>query len=60
MKLIKIAREAEAAVYHKELFESLRFTNPHSDMVNSIAISAVEASFHSAASVIIVLTTSGQ
>lgn len=54
-----IAREAEAAVYHKELFESLRFTNPHSDMVNSIAISAVEASFHSAASVIIVLTTSG-
>jgi pyruvate kinase len=54
-----IAREAESAIFHKELFESLRFTNKKPDMVNSIAISAVEASFHSAAAVIIILTTSG-
>jgi pyruvate kinase len=56
-----IAREAESAVYHKELFESLR--SSHVNMgykVNSVAIAAVEASFHSLATAIVVLTTSGQ
>lgn len=48
-------------MYHKELFESLRYNNYKiGDSVNSIAIAAVEASFQSIASAIIVLTTSGQ
>lgn len=59
-----IAREAESAIYHKELFETLRYntryaTTPEFDATNSIAIAAVEASFSSNASVIITLTTSG-
>ena len=56
-----IAREAESAVYHKELFESLRSSNIKIGYsVNSVAIAAVEAAFHSLATAIIVLTTSGQ
>ena len=55
-----IAREAESAIYHKELFETLRYSNLKiGDNLNSLAIAAVEASFHSAASAIVVLTTSG-
>jgi len=55
-----IAREAESAMYHKELFQTLRYSNLKiGDNLNSIAIAAVEASYHSAASAIIVLTTSG-
>ena len=55
-----IAREAESAIFHKELFESLRHASiAINDNVNSIAIAAVQASFHSKASAIIVLTTSG-
>jgi len=57
-----IAREAESVVFHKELFENLRFANLNKDIknnVNSLAIAAVEASFHSMATCIIVLTTSG-
>ena len=57
----QIAREAESALFHKELFESLRYQNYKiGDSVNSIAIAAVEASFHSKATAIVVLTTSGQ
>ena len=53
-----IAREAESAIYHKELFETLRYSNLKiGDNLN--VDSAVEASFHSAASAIVVLTTSG-
>jgi hypothetical protein len=60
LSIFKIAREAESAIFHKELFESLRYANLNiGDNVNSIAIAAVEASFHSVASAIIVLTTSG-
>jgi pyruvate kinase len=56
----QIAREAESAIFHKELFESLRTASlAINDNVNSIAIAAVQASFHSKASAIIVLTTSG-
>jgi len=54
-----IAREAESALYHRELFEQLRIENAVGTSVNSVAIAAVEASFHSNASLIIVLTTSG-
>jgi len=55
-----IAREAESAIFHKELFETLRYSNLKiGDNLNSLAIAAVEASFHSGASAIIVLTTSG-
>lgn len=55
-----IAREAESVVYHKELFECLRTTNPGGCTVHSIAVSAVEASFQSESSAIVVLTTSGK
>lgn len=55
-----IACEAESVVYHKELFENLRTTNPGGCKVHSIAVAAVEASFHSEASAIVVLTTSGK
>jgi len=55
-----IAREAESAIYHKDLFESLRYSGfKIGDNVNSTAIAAVDASFHSRASAIVVLTTSG-
>ena len=56
----KIAREAESVVYHKELFECLRATNPGGCNTHSIAVAAVEASFQSQASAIVVLTTSGK
>lgn len=55
-----IALEAESVVYHKELFECLRMTNKGTDNVSSIAVATVEASFHSNASAIVVLTTSGE
>lgn len=55
-----IAREAESVVYHKELFECLRATNPGGCNTHSIAVAAVEASFQSQASAIVVLTTSGK
>ncbi|XP_072321490.1 pyruvate kinase PKM isoform X2 [Eucyclogobius newberryi] len=56
-----IAREAEAATFHKQLFEELR---KHSkltrDPTEAVAVGAVEASFKSCASAIIVLTKSGR
>lgn len=55
-----IAREAESAIYHRDLFESLRYSNfKKGDFVNSTAIAAVDASFHSNSAAIVVLTTSG-
>ncbi|RVE74795.1 hypothetical protein OJAV_G00025500 [Oryzias javanicus] len=55
-----IAREAEAAMFHRQVFEDLRRSTPHcSDPAEAIAIGAVEASFKSLASAIIVLTGSG-
>lgn len=56
----EIAREAESVSYHNELFESLRATNPDGCYTHSIAVAAVEASFQSNASAIVVLTTSGK
>ncbi|XP_044532724.1 pyruvate kinase PKLR isoform X2 [Gracilinanus agilis] len=56
-----IAREAEAAVYHRQLFEELRRAVPLSrDPTEVTAIGAVEASFKCCAAAIIVLTTTGR
>ncbi|XP_077799789.1 pyruvate kinase PKLR isoform X2 [Macaca mulatta] len=56
-----IAREAEAAVYHRQLFEELRRAAPLSrDPTEVIAIGAVEAAFKCCAAAIIVLTTTGR
>ncbi|XP_020847254.1 pyruvate kinase PKLR isoform X1 [Phascolarctos cinereus] len=56
-----IAREAEAAVYHRQLFEELRRAAPLSrDPTEVTAIGAVEASFKCCAAAIVVLTTSGR
>jgi len=56
-----VAREAELAIFHKELFGSLRNANAYIPAsADSIAIAAVEAAYHSSASAIIVLTTSGK
>ncbi|EPY90031.1 pyruvate kinase isozymes R/L isoform 1 [Camelus ferus] len=56
-----IAREAEAAVYHRQLFEELRRAAPLSrDPTEVTAIGAVEAAFKCCASAIIVLTTTGR
>jgi pyruvate kinase len=57
---LKIAQEAEAAIYHRELFESLRYTKLHfGDTLAALSVAAVQASYHSHASAIIVLTNSG-
>ncbi|KAJ8340672.1 hypothetical protein SKAU_G00353050 [Synaphobranchus kaupii] len=57
----KIAREAEAAMFHRQVFEDLRRNTPHStDPAEAIAIGAVEASFKILASAFIVLTGSGR
>ncbi|XP_027029118.1 pyruvate kinase M1/2b [Tachysurus fulvidraco] len=56
-----IAREAEAAMFHRQLFEELRRTTHLTrDPCESVAIGAVEASFKCCASAIIVLTKSGR
>lgn len=59
--LCQIAREAEAAMFHRQVFEDLRRSTPHcKDPAEAIAIGAVEASFKSLASAMIVLTGSGR
>uniref|UniRef100_A0A673A9Z1 Pyruvate kinase n=1 Tax=Sphaeramia orbicularis TaxID=375764 RepID=A0A673A9Z1_9TELE len=56
-----IAREAEAAMFHRQMFEELRRTSHLTrDPTESVAIGAVEASFKCCASAIIVLTKSGR
>lgn len=57
----QIAREAEAAMYHHQLFQELRRLTPLSqDPTEVTAIGAVEASFKCCAAAIIVLTASGR
>ncbi|KAK1785079.1 hypothetical protein P4O66_018509, partial [Electrophorus voltai] len=57
----KIAREAEAAMFHRQVFEDLRrCTPPSTDPAEAIAIGAVEASFKILASAFVVLTGSGR
>ncbi|XP_078062676.1 pyruvate kinase PKM-like [Mustelus asterias] len=56
-----IAREAEAAVFHHQLFEELRRSMPLTrDPTEVTAVGAVEASFKSCSGAIIVLTNSGR
>lgn len=57
----KIAREAEAALFHLQVFEELRRSRGFAtDPTEAVAIGVVEASFKCRASAIIVLTRSGQ
>lgn len=57
----KIAREAESAVYHKQLFEELRILTPRpTDITHTAALAAVEASVNCLASGIITATTTGR
>ncbi|XP_041082864.1 pyruvate kinase PKM-like isoform X2 [Polyodon spathula] len=56
-----IAREAEAAIFHRQVFQDLHRITAHStDPTEAIAIGAVEASFKILASAFIVLTGSGR
>ncbi|KAJ8252481.1 hypothetical protein COCON_G00217930 [Conger conger] len=57
----QIAREAEAAMFHRQLFEELRRTTHLTrDPSEAVAIGAVESSFKCCASAIIVLTKTGR
>lgn len=59
--LVQIAREAEAAMFHRQMFEELRrISHLTRDPTESVAIGAVEASFKCCATAIIVLTKSGR
>lgn len=56
-----ICREAEAAIFHQQLFEELRRLTPLScDPTEVTAIGAVESSFKCGAGAIIVLTSRGR
>ncbi|ESO05118.1 hypothetical protein HELRODRAFT_78298 [Helobdella robusta] len=57
----RIAKEAEAAVYHKQLFEDLRMLTPRpTDVTHTTALAAVEAAINCLAVAIITVTTSGR
>merc|ERR1712121_1340 len=59
--MARISREAEAAMFHRQMFEELRRTSHLTRApTESVAIGAVEASFKCCASAIIVLTKSGR
>lgn len=57
----QIALEAEAAVFHRQLFEELsRLTVSSRQPADAMAVGAVGASFKSLARALIVLTESGR
>lgn len=56
-----IAREAESAIYHKQLFDELRALTPRpTDTTRTTALAAVEASVNCFATAIITLTNTGR
>uniref|UniRef100_A0A5F9DDB1 Pyruvate kinase n=1 Tax=Oryctolagus cuniculus TaxID=9986 RepID=A0A5F9DDB1_RABIT len=56
-----IAREAEAAMFHRKLFEELARASSHStDLMEAMAMGSVEASYKCLAAALIVLTESGR
>ncbi|XP_048886877.1 pyruvate kinase PKM isoform X1 [Brienomyrus brachyistius] len=56
-----IAREAEAAMFHRQLFEELRRSSRLTrDPSEAVAVGAVESAFKCCASAIIILTKSGR
>lgn len=58
---LQIAREAEAAMFHRQLFEELfRLNVNNRDPADAMAMGAVEASFKCLAPALIVLTESGR
>lgn len=58
---LQIAREAEAAMFHRQLFEEiLRLNVNNRDPADAMAVGAVEASFKCLAPALIVLTESGR
>ena len=57
----KIAKEAESAVYHKQLFEELRLLTPRpTDITHTTSLAAVEASVNCLAVAIITITSTGR
>ncbi|XP_063612428.1 pyruvate kinase-like isoform X2 [Penaeus indicus] len=59
--MANIAREAEAAIWHKQLFTELsQQVHLPTDSTHTTAIAAVEASFKAMATAIIVITTTGR
>lgn len=58
---LQIAREAEAAMFHRQLFEEiLRLNVNNRDPADAMAVGAVEASFKCLAAALIVMTESGR
>lgn len=58
---VQIAREAEAATFHRKLFVELRrHSQLTRDPTEAVAVGAVESSFKCCASAIIVLTKTGR
>ncbi|XP_071444639.1 pyruvate kinase-like isoform X1 [Hetaerina americana] len=61
LTMANICKEAEAALWHKQLFVDLAsMAKPPLDSAHTIAIASVEASTKCVASAIIVITTSGR
>ena len=57
----KVCREAEAAMFHRVVFDELRHLTPKpTPTVTTAAIAAVDASFQQNAAAIITLTTTGR